>query len=113
MLDNDDTQTQQIFAKQLNVTIEAIFQSLKAMVKIQKSDKFVPYELNERQKDGPAYHLFALMGYAFLDQYLKTFEEVNKCVEEWFLQYYAFDIANMHLKHLIRKICIMVKAFKY
>ena len=51
LLDEDDTQTQQELADQLNVTQKAISIRLKAMGKIQKVGKWVPHELNERQQE--------------------------------------------------------------
>ena len=50
-LDEDDAQTQQQLADQLNVTREAVSIRLKAMGKIQKVGKWVPHELNERQQE--------------------------------------------------------------
>ena len=50
LLDEDDAQTQQ-FADQLNVTREAVSIRLKSMGKIQKMEKWVPHELNERQEN--------------------------------------------------------------
>lgn len=50
LLDDDDAQTQQQLADQLNVTREAVSIRLKAMGKIQKIGKWVPHELNERQQ---------------------------------------------------------------
>ena len=51
LLDEDDAQTQQQLADQLNVTREAVSIRLKAMGKIQKVGKWVPHELNERQQE--------------------------------------------------------------
>ena len=51
LLDEDDAQTQQQLADQLNVTREAVSIRLKAMEKIQKVGKWVPHELNERQQE--------------------------------------------------------------
>jgi len=51
LLDEDDAQTQQQLADQLNVTREAISIRLKSMGKIQKMRKWVPHELNERQQE--------------------------------------------------------------
>ena len=51
MLDEDDVQTQKQLADQLNVTREAVSIRFKAMGKIQKVRKWVPYELNERQRE--------------------------------------------------------------
>jgi histone-lysine N-methyltransferase SETMAR len=51
LLDEDDAQTQQQLADQLNVTREAVSIRLKAMGKIQKMGKWVPHELNERQQE--------------------------------------------------------------
>ena len=50
LLDEDDAQTQQQFADQLNVTREAVSIRLKFMGKIQKMRKWVSHELNERQQ---------------------------------------------------------------
>ena len=47
LLDEDDAQTQQQLADQLNVTRVAVSIRLKAMGKIQKVGKWVPHELNE------------------------------------------------------------------
>lgn len=51
LLDEDNTQTQQMMAEQLNVTRQAISDRLRAMGKIQKIGKWVPHELNERQME--------------------------------------------------------------
>ena len=51
LLDEDNTQTQQMMAEQLNVTRQAISDRLRAMGKIQKVGKWVPHELNERQME--------------------------------------------------------------
>lgn len=51
LLDEDDTQSQQELADQLNVSQKAISIRLKAMGKIQKVGKWVPHELNERQQE--------------------------------------------------------------
>ena len=51
LLDEDDSQTQQQLADQLNVAREAIPICLKVMGKIQKVGKWVPHELNERQQE--------------------------------------------------------------
>ena len=51
LLDEDDTQTQQQLAEQLNVARESISRRLKSMGKIQKMGKWVPHELNERQQE--------------------------------------------------------------
>ena len=51
LLDEDDTQTQQEFSDQLNVSQKAVSIRLKAMEKIQKVGKWVPHELNERQQE--------------------------------------------------------------
>ncbi len=53
LLDEDETQTQQQLADQLNVTREAV--SMKSMGKIQKMGKWVPHELNERQQENRKY----------------------------------------------------------
>jgi len=47
----DDAQTQQQLADQLNMTREAVFIRLKSMGKIQKMGKWIPHELNERQQE--------------------------------------------------------------
>jgi len=47
----DDAQTQQQLAIQLNVTREAVFIRLKSMGKIQKMGKWIPHELKERQQE--------------------------------------------------------------
>jgi len=49
LLDEDDAQTQQQLADQLNVTREAVSIRLKVMSKIQKVGKWVPHALTERQ----------------------------------------------------------------
>ena len=51
LLDEDDAQTQQQLADQLNVTRESVSIRLKSMRKIQKMGKWVPHELNERQQE--------------------------------------------------------------
>ena len=51
LLDEDPTESQQQLAQTLNVTRGAIFQRLKAMGKIQKYGKWVPYQLNYRQME--------------------------------------------------------------
>lgn len=51
LLDEDDAQTQQQLADQLNVTREAVSIRLKAVGKIEKMGKWVPHELNERQQE--------------------------------------------------------------
>ena len=48
MLDEDDAQTQQQLADQLNVTRETVFIRLKSMGKM---GKWVLHELNERQQE--------------------------------------------------------------
>ncbi|KAM0731560.1 Mariner Mos1 transposase [Formica fusca] len=50
LLDEDDVQTQQQLANQLNVTQEAVSIRLKAMGKIQKMGNWV-HDLNERQQE--------------------------------------------------------------
>jgi len=47
LLDEDDAQTQQQLADQLNVIREAVSIRLKSVGKIQKMGKWVPHELNE------------------------------------------------------------------
>jgi len=51
LLDEDGAQTQQQLADQLNVTREVVSIRLKSMRKIQKMEKWVPHELNERQQE--------------------------------------------------------------
>ncbi|XP_018402624.1 PREDICTED: uncharacterized protein LOC108779663 [Cyphomyrmex costatus] len=51
LLDEDDAQTQQQLADQLNVTQETVSRRLKSMGKIQKVGKWIPHELNERQQE--------------------------------------------------------------
>lgn len=51
LLDEDDSQTQQQLADQLNVTREAVSMRLRAMGKVQKMGKWVPHELNDRQQE--------------------------------------------------------------
>lgn len=48
LLDEDNTQTEKQLAEALEVTQAAISQRLKAMGKIQKAGKWVPYQLKER-----------------------------------------------------------------
>ena len=48
LLNEDDAQTQQQLADQLNVRRKAVFVRLKAMGKIQKLEKLVPLKLNGR-----------------------------------------------------------------
>ena len=50
-LDENDAQTQQQLADQLNVTREAVSLRSKAMGKIQNVGKWVPHEPNERQQE--------------------------------------------------------------
>jgi len=50
-LDEDDTQSQKMLAEQLGVSQAAIAMRLHAMGKIQKIEKWVPYELNDRQME--------------------------------------------------------------
>lgn len=49
LLHEGDTQTQQMMAKQLHVTQQVTSDHLRPMRQIQKDEKWVPYELNERQ----------------------------------------------------------------
>jgi len=49
LLDEDDAQTQQQLADQLNVTREAVSIRLKSMGKRRRWKKWVSHELNERQ----------------------------------------------------------------
>ena len=51
LLDENDRQTQQQLAEQLNVTRKTVSLRLKAMGKIQKLGRWVPHELTERQKE--------------------------------------------------------------
>lgn len=51
LLDEDDTQTQQTLAEQLNVSQQTVSKRLKAMGKIQKLGKWVPHKLTERQQE--------------------------------------------------------------
>ncbi|CAK1593511.1 unnamed protein product [Parnassius mnemosyne] len=51
LLDEDGTRTLQELANQLNMTQEAVPIRVKAMGKVQKVGKWVPHELNERQKE--------------------------------------------------------------
>ena len=50
LLDEDNAQTQQQLADQLNMTRKTVSIRLKAMGKIQKVGKWVPHELNEKQQ---------------------------------------------------------------
>ncbi|GFX30031.1 mariner Mos1 transposase [Trichonephila clavipes] len=49
LLDDDPTQTQQQLARALNMAQETISRRLQATGKINKLDKWVPHNLNERQ----------------------------------------------------------------
>lgn len=49
LLDDDDTQSQQQLAEQLTVSKMTISRRLRAMGKIQKTGKWVPHELDDRQ----------------------------------------------------------------
>ena len=49
ILDEDNTLSQNIIAEKLNVSRKAVSDRLHAMGKIQKSGKWVPHELNDRQ----------------------------------------------------------------
>jgi len=51
LLDEDDTQSQKMFAKQLGVSQAAISMRLHAMGKVQKIGKWMPHELNDRQME--------------------------------------------------------------
>lgn len=51
LLDEDNTQSQKMLAKQLGVTQPAISMRLRAMGKVQKMGKWVPHELNDRQME--------------------------------------------------------------
>lgn len=51
LLDEDDTQTQQHLAEQLNVDQRTVGRRLKAMGKILKVGRWVPHDLTERQKE--------------------------------------------------------------
>ena len=53
-LDDDDAQTQQRLADQLNVTREAVCVRSKAMGKMQKVGKWVPHEPNDRHRSNVA-----------------------------------------------------------
>jgi len=50
LLDEDDSQTQKQLAEQLSVSQQAVSNRLREMGKIQKVGRWVPYELNERQR---------------------------------------------------------------
>jgi len=50
LLDEDDSQTQKQFAEQLSVSQQAVSNRRREMGKIQKVDRWVPHELNERQR---------------------------------------------------------------
>jgi len=56
LLDENDAQTQQQFADQLNVTREVVSVRLKVMEKILKVGKWVSHELNERQQENQKNH---------------------------------------------------------
>ena len=49
LLDEEPTQSQQQLAQTLNVTRGTIYHRLKVMGKIQKYEKWVPHQLNDRQ----------------------------------------------------------------
>ena len=49
LLDKDNTQSQKMLAEQLGVSEAAISMRLHAMGKVQKTGKWVPHELNDRQ----------------------------------------------------------------
>ena len=49
LLDEDDSQTQKL-AEQLSVSQQAVSNRLREMGKIQKVGRWVPYELNERDR---------------------------------------------------------------
>ena len=49
LLDEDDTQSQKMLAEQLGVSQAVISMRLHAMGKVQKIEKWVPHELNDRQ----------------------------------------------------------------
>lgn len=51
ILEEDDTQTQQQIADALQVSQQAISDRLRAMGKIQKEGKWIPYALNDRNKE--------------------------------------------------------------
>jgi len=51
LLDEDDSQTQKQLAEQLSVSQQAVSNRLREMGKIQKVDRWVPHELNERQME--------------------------------------------------------------
>jgi len=51
LLDEDDSQTQKQLAEQLSVSQQAVSNRLREMEKIQKVDRWVPHELNERQME--------------------------------------------------------------
>ena len=51
LLDEDDTQSQKMLAKQLGVSQAAISMRLHATRKVQKIGKWVPHELNNKQME--------------------------------------------------------------
>ena len=51
LLDEDDTQSQEMLAEQLSISQAAISMRLHAMGKVQKIGKWVPHELNDRQME--------------------------------------------------------------
>ena len=51
LLDDDDTQSQNMLAEQLGVSQAAISMRLHAMGKVQKIGKWVPHELNDKQME--------------------------------------------------------------
>ena len=51
LLDDDDSQTQKQSTKQLGVDQQAVFNRLREMEKIQRTNKWVPRELNNRQME--------------------------------------------------------------
>lgn len=110
LLDEDDTQSQEDLAAQLQVTAASISLRLKAMGKIQKFSKWVPHDLNAPSHTAAAvkvtieqlgweilphaayspdlapsdYHLFASMGHALAKQRFTSYENLQKWLGDWF-----------------------------
>ena len=51
LLDEDDSQTQKQFAEQLSISQQAVSKRAQEMVKIQKSGRWVPDELNDMEME--------------------------------------------------------------
>ena len=51
LLDEDDSQTQKQLAEQLGVNQQAVFNRLREMGTIQKTDRWVSHKLNDKQME--------------------------------------------------------------